>query len=232
MNVRTFLDTKKKEFNIASDEEFSIFIGASKASMDKWIQRNKLPDKWRLIIGQKSKEAITTKPISKLLSSLHDEDKIEVQNFVDKIDGTNHINEALASIIAIPKLSIKASAGHGNNLECIDTFKSGEVIHVDKSLFKSPPKNIKAVQVDGYSMLPMLLPDSWVFFDEANSYYGEGLYVLNLDNELIVKLLQKNPINGVIKIISVNKDYESYEYDSNTSDIVFRIVGKVVRVMM
>jgi phage repressor protein C with HTH and peptisase S24 domain len=207
VNNKEILEEMKQYFKVKSIEEVALKLGYKEKTASTWRSRG-------------VSDAVYNK--FKIIKS---NDYINPQERVNR--PSNNTN-----IISIPKLSIKASAGYGNNLECIDTFKSGEVIHVDKSLFKTPPKNIKAIQVDGYSMLPMLLPDSWVFFDETSSYCGEGLYVLNLDNELIVKLLQKNPINGIIKIISVNKNYESYEYDSNTSDVVFRIVGKVVRVMI
>ena len=53
MNARTFLDLIKKEFKINTDEELAKLLGASKSSIDKWIQRNKVPDKWKFIIKEK-----------------------------------------------------------------------------------------------------------------------------------------------------------------------------------
>ena len=130
----------------------------------------------------------------------------------------------------IPKLSLKVSAGGGNHLESIDKFEVVENLKLDKRLFKTPQKNLKSIQVDGYSMIPMVLPDSWVVFDDTKEYKGDGLYVLNYANTLMVKLIQLNP-NGCIEIISVNKDYKSYtvcEDDQN----VFKIVGRVVKIIV
>lgn len=42
--------------------------------------------------------------------------------------------------------------------------------------------NIKAIRVDGYSMVPMLLPDSWVIFEERSEFKGDGLYIINYAN--------------------------------------------------
>ena len=53
MNARKFLDVIKNELNINTDEELSILLGASKSSLDKWIQRDKVPDKWKFIIKEK-----------------------------------------------------------------------------------------------------------------------------------------------------------------------------------
>ncbi|MDM5271906.1 helix-turn-helix domain-containing protein [Sulfurovum sp. zt1-1] len=53
MNARDFLNAIKQELNLYTDEELSTYIGASKSSLDKWVQRNKVPDKWKFIIKEK-----------------------------------------------------------------------------------------------------------------------------------------------------------------------------------
>lgn len=53
MDTRTFLNSIKEEMNLKTDEELSQYIGASKSSLDKWIQRNRVPDKWKFIIKEK-----------------------------------------------------------------------------------------------------------------------------------------------------------------------------------
>ena len=132
------------------------------------------------------------------------------------------------SFYTIPVLSIKASAGCGNDIMELESYESGEVMCIDKGFFKSPPNaKVRIIQVDGYSMIPMLLPDSWVIFEESDVWRGDGLYVLNYDNELMVKLLQKLP-NGNLEIISANKDYKSFVIERDTQSVV-RIVGKVLR---
>lgn len=133
------------------------------------------------------------------------------------------------STLSIQKLTCKASAGAGNDISNIDVFDSGEVLHVDKSFFKvTPTKTVRAVQVDGYSMIPMLFPDSWVIFENGGKWSGDGLYVLNWRGELMVKLLQVDP-RGMLHIISANKDYQSWEADMEEDQSVFYIIGKVIR---
>lgn len=53
MNARDFLNAVKQELKLDTDEELSKYLGASKPSLDKWIQRNRVPDKWKLIIKEK-----------------------------------------------------------------------------------------------------------------------------------------------------------------------------------
>ncbi|HIC3266087.1 TPA: hypothetical protein ACW4U5_001781 [Campylobacter jejuni] len=55
------------------------------------------------------------------------------------------------------------------------------------------------------------------------------MYILNFDNQLMVKLLQLDPISKVLDIISVNKDYTSYSLDLKDSQVELIIQGKVLR---
>lgn len=130
----------------------------------------------------------------------------------------------------IPKLNITASAGGGNELEGLECYESGQTLAIDKAFFKAiPSHNIKAIRVDGYSMIPLLFPDSWVIFEEGNEFKGDGLYIINYANQLMVKLLQLNPITNILEIISINKDYKSYEVSVSESQELCLIRGKVLR---
>lgn len=123
-----------------------------------------------------------------------------------------------------------ASAGSSNHVEGIDVFTSGRTLSIDPTFFKTmPTAPLHAIQVDGYSMVPMLLPDSWVIFRDTNVYEGDGLYVLNFRNVLMVKLISVDPMTGHLKIKSINPDYESWEYDPENDQSVLRIFGKVLR---
>ncbi len=130
----------------------------------------------------------------------------------------------------IPKLNITASAGGGNELEGLECYESGQTLAIDKAFFKAiPSHNIKAIRVDGYSMIPLLFPDSWVIFEEGNEFKGDGLYIINYANQLMVKLLQLNPITNILEIISTNKNYKSYEVSLSESQELCLIRGKVLR---
>ena len=136
------------------------------------------------------------------------------------------------STYVIPALSIKASAGGGNHLESIDSFEEWATINVDKMLFKSlPSKNLRAIQVDGYSMAPMLMPDSWVIFEIDRQFEGDGLYIINWRNVLMVKKIQLDMGSGKLRIVSANPDYDSYDVDPDDQS-VFKIVGKVIRAII
>lgn len=135
------------------------------------------------------------------------------------------------SLMNIQRVSLKASAGAGNHLESIDKFEVVETMTISRSLLKTQPNGaLRLISVDGHSMVPMLYPDSLVLFDEHPEWRGDGLYILNWRNELMVKLLQIDPL-GQLHIKSANKDYESWTVDPDDQS-VFNIVGKVLRIII
>ncbi|EAL0920316.1 helix-turn-helix transcriptional regulator [Campylobacter jejuni] len=157
--------------------------------------------------------------------------KLSKKIYIDKEENAlnKDRNKQEINFYSIPKLNISASAGGGNELIGLEEYETGEMLELSKAFFKTTPKNVKAIKVDGYSMIPMLLPDSWVIFEEIHEYQGDGLYILNFDNQLMVKLLQLDPISKVLDIISVNKDYKSYSLDLKDSQVEIIIQGKVLR---
>ncbi|WP_292663278.1 S24 family peptidase [Nitratifractor sp.] len=137
------------------------------------------------------------------------------------------------STVSVPVLSATASAGGGNNVESIDLFESGKSLAVDREFFGGVSlERVRAIRVEGHSMVPVLLPGSWAFFEEGGGWSGDGLYVLIFRGVLMVKLVEANPATGGLRIRSANPDYESWDYDPTEDQSVFRIVGRVRRVMM
>lgn len=125
--------------------------------------------------------------------------------------------------------SVKASAGGGNELEGVRSYQTGELMPIAKAFFKIPPgKNLGSMEVEGESMTPMLRSGDWVIFREDGAFAGDGLYVVNFSDQLMVKILQLTP-RGMLKIVSVNPNFQSYEIDLNETQEHFKIVGKVVK---
>lgn len=134
------------------------------------------------------------------------------------------------SYYTIPRLNLIAQAGGGNEVLDLECYESGEVLTIDKAFFKAVPGNkLKAIRVEGYSMIPMLMPDSWVVFEDNRNYKGDGLYIINYAGQLMVKLLQLDPAQKILDIISVNKEYKSYSVALAESQAEVIIVGKVLR---
>ena len=132
--------------------------------------------------------------------------------------------------IYIRQLSSSVGAGESVDIDGIEIYDTDILVPFSQMLFKVRPKNtdrVRCMKVDGYSMVPMLFPDSWVIADVTASFAGDGLYIINYCGNFMVKLLQKSP-NGVLHIKSINKDYESYDIGPD-DDVNVYIVGKVLR---
>ena len=157
--------------------------------------------------------------------------KIPEKNILKYTQKSHSPTSLHVNTITATKLSPHVSAGNGSNIESIDSVeKMGEFV-LDICTFKTPPPSkLFAMQVDGYSMTPMIFPDSWVVFDDTTHFKGDGLYIINWRNVLMVKLLQVNS-DGMLRIVSANKDYESYTVEPDDQS-VFRIFGKVLRTII
>ncbi|MBE2985525.1 helix-turn-helix domain-containing protein [Campylobacter sp. RM12920] len=132
--------------------------------------------------------------------------------------------------IYIRQLSSSVGAGESVEINGIEIYDTDILIPFSQMLFKVRPKNtehVRCMRVDGYSMAPMLFPDSWVIADVTAKFTGDGLYIINYCDNFMVKLLQKAP-DGTLSIISTNKDYKSYEIGPDDEAEVY-IVGKVLR---
>lgn len=142
----------------------------------------------------------------------------------------SNLKETETDQIFIRKLSSSVGAGESVDINGIEIYDTDVLVPFSRMLFKVCPKNtnrIRCMPVEGYSMVPMLYPDSWVIADVTAKFEGDGLYIINYCDHFMVKLLQKSP-DGVLHIKSVNKEYDSYEIGPD-SDLQVYIVGKVLR---
>ena len=203
-SINKILDTLRKRTNSKTDKEMCEILKIPYGTLDRWKANDEIPAK-RLIEFA---------------------DKLNISVDELKNGNTTQSNDTFS----IKKItSYFASAGGGNEINDIEVYDTDEVLQIDKAFFKLPPsKNARAIRVDGYSMVPMLLPDSWVIFEEESEFKGDGLYVINYSGQLMVKLLQLTP-KGILRVISKNEDFESYEIKVNEDNQYFHIVGKVIK---
>ena len=166
-------------------------------------------------LSQKNNMSLSAKKVSPSLSNLKK---------TEEADQVSHDQ------ILIRKLSSAVGAGESVDINGVEFYDTDILVPFSQMLFKVRPKKadrIRCMQVDGYSMVPMLFPDSWVIADVTAKFEGDGLYIINYCDNFMVKLLQKSP-DGTLHIKSVNKDYESYDIGPDDDAQVY-IVGKVLR---
>lgn len=96
-------------------------------------------------------------------------------------------------------------------------------------LTDSHPRYLQVIGVKGISMLPTLKPGDLVMIDRnKTSLTYDGLFVLDIDDAILVKRIGRGSRQGFVNVISDNQDQPSFE--RAVRDI--RVVGKVVCTMV
>lgn len=201
--AKQMLDKWLQEQVLGTYKELAEYLGVAQNTLDVWKQRGRIPEK-------------------NILKYTQLQENNKKTTVVRAEDNT----------ISLPLVSnVKARGGSGNGLDGIDSFQVVDTMVISRAFLKTPPiGTIRVIGIEGYSMVPMLYPDTYVIFDENPEWRGDGLYILNWRNDLMVKLLQVDPY-GRLHIKSVNKDYESWTVDPDDQS-VFKIVGKVIRIII
>ena len=125
----------------------------------------------------------------------------------------------------IIRLDLRASAGHG-----IQNFHTQEtLVTIDRSLFPRPvsPQNLRIVPVVGGSMEPTIPDASHIVIDITQNDRIDGIYVIRLDDNIMVKRLQFN-LDATVEIISDNPRYATQHYDPTQTQVNFEIIGRKI----
>lgn len=132
----------------------------------------------------------------------------------------------LKDSVEVPMTSLRLSAGPGQ--EWSDAELTGEVLYIPRNVARRYPGNsdFAGAQVVGDSMEPTLHDGEPVVFVRG-FIQGDGIYVLAVNGELLVKRLQFDGILGKLHIISDNTRYRAIEIPLEGLENV-RILGKVV----
>jgi phage repressor protein C with HTH and peptisase S24 domain len=96
-----------------------------------------------------------------------------------------------------------------------------------KALTPSPPSNLSIVRVEGDSMAPTLNAGDDILVDlgDAAGQLRDGIYVLRIDDALVVKRIALNPIARRVTVQSDNPAYPDWP-DCDMAEIA--CIGRVV----
>jgi phage repressor protein C with HTH and peptisase S24 domain len=96
-----------------------------------------------------------------------------------------------------------------------------------KALTPSPPANLSIVRVEGDSMAPTLNAGDDILVDlgDAGDRLRDGIYVLRIDDALVVKRLALNPVGRRVTVQSDNPAYPDWP-DCGLEDI--KPIGRVI----
>lgn len=132
-----------------------------------------------------------------------------------------------SDVIMVPRLAVGASAGPGA-LGSNDA-PLGQIGFEARWLrqLSASPKALSVIQVSGDSMSPTLVDgdDILVDRDDNAERIRDGIYVLRVDDSLIVKRLAINPVQRSFTVRSDNPAYPDWN-DVNADGI--DIVGRVI----
>lgn len=130
-------------------------------------------------------------------------------------------------MILVPKLAIGASAGAGASIE--GEAVEGEVAFDPQWLrgLGADPRALSIIRVEGDSMAPTLSDGDDIMVDggDAAARLRDGIYVLRMDDVLMVKRVARAPGQGRISVISDNPHYRSWD-DLPMASV--QLVGRVV----
>jgi hypothetical protein len=130
-------------------------------------------------------------------------------------------------MVLVPKLAIGASAGAGASIDGEPV--EGQVAFDPKWLrdLGADPRALSIIRVEGDSMAPTLNDGDDILVDggDAAARLRDGIYVLRMDDVLMVKRVARAPGPGRISVISDNPQYRSWDDLPMTA---VRLVGRVV----
>jgi SOS-response transcriptional repressor LexA len=124
---------------------------------------------------------------------------------------------------------VRASAGGG-----AFTFDANyEVLSIDKTIMNniipSNSNQMEAINVDGESMEPTLQDGSIVFIDRTQTNINkDGIYIASTTTGLFIKRVRERA-DGMVELISDNKDYSPEIMLVDEVKIVGRVVGNIER---
>lgn len=132
----------------------------------------------------------------------------------------------LPAVVAVPRLSLGVSAGAGSfdadeRVTGIMAFDARWLRHLG---IKS--QHASVIRVEGESMVPTLHDGDEILIDhdDAGAHLRDGIYVLRLDDALMVKRLALGPRRGRFSVLSDNPHFPNWK---DIDPALVTIVGRV-----
>ncbi|MBI1262983.1 MAG: hypothetical protein GC184_14795 [Rhizobiales bacterium] len=133
-------------------------------------------------------------------------------------------------MVAIPILNVAASAGPG--LVALD---ENPVDHLWfnaawlRQTYGVNPSDLKMLPSTGDSMVPTIPTGAMLMVNtgKAARLPGDGIFVVRLEGDILVKRLQRVP-GGKIKVSSDNPAYDPFHINLDDGGVDFALLGRVV----
>ena len=141
----------------------------------------------------------------------------------------NMIREEATEYAAIPLVDVRAAAGSG---AIVDSEYVVDVLHFKHEWINhelhAVASDLRLLFVEGESMEPGLRAGDIILVNVRDQHaQRDGIYVLRLEDALLVKRLQRLP-GGKLRVSSDNSAYESFELTLPFNNDDAAIIGRVV----
>lgn len=125
-------------------------------------------------------------------------------------------------------VNAKAAAGYPQNIQDTSWYKQLPAFDLPLPEFRNA--TYRGFQVEGDSMLPNLKPGEWVLAKaiEDISHVGPNkIYVIVLQDAVLVKKIEKAPTSDTITLISLNEAYPPYTIEPYQIQEIWQVNSKI-----
>lgn len=129
--------------------------------------------------------------------------------------------------VFVPRYDIQAAAGHGRLVgDEKPVFTMAFRRYWVENYVTRDTKNLSVISVKGDSMEGVLNDGDSILINHNETTPRDGLYVLRINENLLVKRLQLMP-GGIVNVISANEAYPTFEIDLKHMQDDISIIGRV-----
>lgn len=125
-------------------------------------------------------------------------------------------------------VNAKAAAGYPQNIQDSSWYKQLPAFDLPLPEFRNA--TYRGFQVEGDSMLPNLKPNEWVLakaIESIDHLSNNKIYVVVLQDAVLVKKIEKLPGNSNIVLISLNENYPPYEVEPQQIQELWEVSSKI-----
>ncbi len=125
-------------------------------------------------------------------------------------------------------VNVKAAAGYPQNIHDTSWYRQLPAFDLPLPQFRNA--SYRGFQVEGDSMLPNLRPGDWVLargLDNWEEISPNRMYVVVLQDAVVVKKIQKIPGSEYLRLISLNESYPPYEIDAAQIQEIWLVSSKI-----
>lgn len=122
----------------------------------------------------------------------------------------------------------KAAAGYPNNIADLEWYQKLPAFDLPLPEYRNA--TYRGFQVEGDSMLPNFRPNDWVLAKgvESLEYASDNkVYVVVMQDAVVVKKLQKLPNTSKVLLISINDEYIPYEVSVSDIQEIWQVNSKL-----